>query len=93
MCLNKILSRKVCIHVNSRYTNITCKYSKFRKDEIKKKREKLNNKVCRLISFSSLLQSYFVTSVLNPLPDMPTLGSSTSAANKDMMAKISAPKG
>ena len=25
---------------------------------------------------------------LNPLPDMPILGSSSSAANKDMMAKI-----
>ena len=25
---------------------------------------------------------------LNPLPDMPILGSSTSAANKDMMSKI-----
>ena len=26
--------------------------------------------------------------VLNPLPHMPILGSSTSAANKDMMSKI-----
>ena len=27
-------------------------------------------------------------SLINPLPDMPILGSSNSAANKDMMSKI-----
>ena len=28
------------------------------------------------------------TRVINPLPDIPILGSSNSAANKDMMSKI-----
>ena len=31
---------------------------------------------------------FLCTALLNPLPDMPILGSSNSAANKDMMSKI-----
>ena len=31
---------------------------------------------------------YDVFTLFNPLPDMPILGSSNSAANKDMMSKI-----
>ena len=37
---------------------------------------------CWLQIFSPLLTMF------NPLPDMPILGSSNSAANKDMMSKI-----
>ena len=34
------------------------------------------------------VQVLFVKFVFNPLPDMPILGSSSSAANKDRMSKI-----
>ena len=35
-----------------------------------------------------LIEPYFVKRGFNPLPDMPIIGSSNSAANKDTMSKI-----
>ena len=40
------------------------------------------------LSFSGLLKVVTVWYRVNPLPDIPILGSSNSAANKDMMSKI-----
>ena len=48
-----------------------------------------NGQVIRLIdAFQGTPLQTFVVRYLSPLPDMPVLGSSNSAADKDMMSKI-----
>ena len=44
--------------------------------------------VFRFISSKMNVEYYSLERLLNPLPHMPILGSSNSAANEDMMAKI-----
>ena len=45
------------------------------------------SKIAILESFTVVLKVLYIQELFNPLPHMPILGSSTSAANKDMMSK------